>query len=61
MRRVDSPIRPMPWESELMMLIAPSSWSTLSARMVSSRMRSAIITRSLGTRGFIPCTDHIIA
>ena len=60
-RRITSPIRPIPWESELMMLIAPRSCSTLSARIVESRTRSAIIARSLGTRGFMPWTDHIMA
>ena len=60
-RRINSPMRPMPCESELMMLIAPSLCRMLSARMVVSRMRSAIIARSLGTLGFMPCTDPIIA
>jgi len=32
-----------------MMLMAPTSWRTLSARIVASRMRSAIIARSLAT------------
>ena len=54
-------MRPMPWESELMMLIAPSSWSQLSAAIVVWRIRSATRRRSLGTSGFIPWTDHIMA
>jgi len=44
-----------------MMLIAPSSCSRLSAAIVECRIRSWIIRWSLGTRGFIPCTPHIIA
>ena len=56
-----SPIRPMPWESLLMMLIAPSSCSGPSAAMLAGWTRSAAISTSCGTSGEPPCESRIIS
>ena len=41
----------MAWESEESMLMAPRSWSTSSAAMVSARMRDSAKARSSGIFG----------
>ena len=46
-----SPIRPMAWESDPIMEIAPRSCRTSSAAMVVGRMRDSANARSSGTRG----------
>ena len=60
-RRIVSPIRPMPWESLLMMLMAPSSCSGPSAAMVAGWMRSRAASTSSGTSADPPCTSRIIS
>ncbi|CAM5468805.1 hypothetical protein SFUMM280S_02909 [Streptomyces fumanus] len=48
---ITSPTRPMAWESEEMIDIAPRSCSTSSAPMVEGRMRDSAKARSSGTAG----------
>jgi hypothetical protein len=48
-RAMTSPTRPMAWESEDIMLIAPRSCSTSSAAIVSGRMRDSANATSSGT------------
>ena len=50
-RAIVSPIRPMPCESDPSALIAPMSWSTSSAAIVSRRIRDSANATSSGTRG----------
>lgn len=50
-RRTTSPIRPMAWESELMMEMAPRSCRMPSAAMVDGRIRDSAKARSSGTYG----------
>ncbi len=45
-------MRPMACESDDIMLIAPRSWSTSSAAIVSARMRDSAKATSSGTLGF---------
>jgi hypothetical protein len=49
---ITSPIRPMAWESELIIEMAPRSCSTSSAAMVVGRIRLSANARSSGTDGF---------
>src|SRR5579875_1387103 len=58
--RTVSPILPMPWESLLTMLIAPSSWSGPSAAMVAGWTRSQAACRSPASPADPPCTARII-
>ena len=61
-RRITSPIRPIPWESELMMLIAPRSCrhALRPHRGIADAVGDhRLIARD--AREFMPCTDHIMA
>ena len=60
-RRTVSPMRPMPWESEFTMLIAPRSCSGPSAAIVASWMRSRAAATSSGESIEPPCTSTIMA
>ena len=55
---ITSPIRPMACESDDIMLIAPRSWRTSSAAMVSARMRDSAKARSSGIDGTQMMADH---
>ena len=50
-RMTTSPMRPIAWESEPIIEIAPRSWRTSSAAMVDGRMRLSANARSSGTAG----------
>jgi len=60
-RRIVSPIRPIPWESLLTIEIAPISCSGPSAAIVAGWMRSRAASTSSGTSGEPPCTARIIS
>ncbi len=49
---ITSPIRPIAWESEPIIAIAPRSCRTSSAAMVEGRIRLSAKARSSGTLGF---------
>ena len=51
-RRMTYPIRPIAWESEPIIEIAPMSCRMSSAAMVEGRMRDSANARSSGTAGF---------
>ena len=55
-----SPIRPIPIESELIMLIAPRSWSTDSAAIVHARTRPPAARMSFANNPLRRCTVRII-
>ena len=59
-RRTVSCIRPMPCESELMIAIAPSSWSGPSAAIVVSWTRSRTSATSSATANDAPWLSTII-
>ena len=48
---ITSPMRPIAWESEPIIEIAPMSWRTSSAAIVDGRMRLSANARSSGTAG----------
>ena len=51
-RSATSPTRPMAWESEPIIEIAPRSWRMSSAAMVDGRIRLSAKARSSGMVGF---------
>ena len=57
-RVMTSPMRPMAWESELIMLMAPRSCRMSSAAMVSPRMRLSANATSSGRFGVEMMADH---
>ena len=57
-RMIVSPIRPMAWESEPIIEIAPRSCRTSSAAMVEGRMRRLGEGQVLGDRGVQVMADH---
>ena len=59
-RRSVSPMRPMPCESELMIEIAPSSWSGPSAAIRASRTRSRTRATSSGIAHDSPWLSIVI-